>query len=819
MADQPPHVTTPGSQAPTRIQRLPQDVINRIAAGEVVVRPSAALKELLENSLDAHATTITVSAREGGLKLLQVTDNGGGISPEDLPLLCERFATSKISSFEDLRSVATFGFRGEALASISHVARLSVLTKTSKSPIAYRAAYLDGALRNPPSSTAGVDGTSITIEDLFYNLPTRRTAFKSPSDEYRAIVDVVARYAIRYPHVAFICRKMPTASSRAVAPPPDVRTNAGVKPIDNIRAAFGAVVTNETMTLDVSIASANAIVSAIASTANFSMRKAIFIFFINGRLVDCNPLKRALILAYSPFIPKNKHPFVYIDLKMPQEDIDVNVHPMKKEVRFLNETSIIDALIDNLTEKLKCAETSRTFLAQSILVPQRSNTPPPTVAQDHRRSFSVVIPSGSQQNDQPAGARRQTPRGDLEPIDSNDVDRDIKHREGGTVAKEEVISPNDDDSSALGCLCCNKKALVCTCGGFAGPEKLEERPKKSKLATAVAMGMSQPSKNTPKEQNVYDKDKVRTDLRNPVGLLDRFVSNVSDPSAAAGLLSRRRRRSDAIPLLTSVERLLESCRSNGHKALIQILKEHTFVGVVSRDFALIQYSKQLMLADTNALVTQLMYQQALTRFADHDIFEVRPGVPVRRVIQSYLDCLQTSTRESVYDAESCATVLVDKGSMMEEYFGIVVKGECADSACVEQLPLLLRGIIPDLRFVGKFLYDLVVDTNWTEEQTCFHDIATTLSLWYGKHWDVFPSSTKADGHLVEAPAKATSDGVKLGANYSPNNWDSENREWTLRHVLFAAMRCDFFPPKKFYTENVIREITSTAKLYKIFERC
>eukprot|EP01031_Cornospumella_fuschlensis_P043075 gene43075-52643_t len=232
------------SGAPT-IKKLDNTVINRIAAGEVVQRPSAALKELLENSLDAGATSIVVSARQGGLSLLQIVDNGHGIRKEDLPIVCERFTTSKLSRFEDLQRIGSFGFRGEALASISHVAHVTILTRTANSPCAYKARYLDGQLvplaagdKAEPKACAGNVGTTIMIEDLFYNNPTRKAALKNHADEYARIVDVVRRYSVLYGArgVSFVCRKLSGSGSGsgAAAGVPDVHARGGS--LENIRS-------------------------------------------------------------------------------------------------------------------------------------------------------------------------------------------------------------------------------------------------------------------------------------------------------------------------------------------------------------------------------------------------------------------------------------------------------------------------------------------------------------------------------------------------------------------------------------------------------
>lgn len=791
--------------AESSIRKLPEDVINRIAAGEVVVRPSAALKELLENSLDAGAMSITVTANDGGLKSLQIADDGSGISREDLPLLCERFATSKISRFDDLETVSTFGFRGEALASISHVARLSVLTKTKGSNVAYKASYLDGILKSQPTATAGVQGTTITVEDMFYNLPTRRRALRSSSDEYRAIVDIMTRYSIRYPNVAFICRRHQRASSRATGVA-DVRTSRLSTVENNIRAGFGSI-SHETFSLDVTVKDANATVSLVASRATFSMKKGVFILFINGRLVDCLPFKKAIWGLYSSYLPKNGYPFVYVDLSMEQKDIDVNVHPTKKEVRFLHEVSIVGAVIEALGKQLKSAESSRLFQTQTL-----GSTATPTSQAILRPTGNAitVVPRVNGDASNLAAEHRKKDDSNIErPRETDEQNEQIGKpnysTEEETVPLRAVRSQDNEESMDI--------------DREPSPRPpLKRKARQGDPYSGISL-LSRPSSSLTKAK-LYPKDKVRTGSSAPVGLYDVFLSTQDAKDAAISIQKKRRRRLNAMPLLTSVESLLDRARKSSHMGLIQILKEHLFVGIASSRFVLLQHQTKLILADVEPLLKHLMYQQSLIRFADFEVFNLDPPAPIMKLIDNYLSTNPSELVERRINAESCAMILLEKSSMLGEYYGILMEGDDPDSLYLKSLPLIIPEVVPDFRYTGYFLYHLAADTDWSEEEPCFQGVSTSLSDWYGAHWNPMPTAPSSTNlNQAQEPLVERGGGIAPSNGSVQHSDEAERRKWVLRHVLFAAMRSNYYPPKQFHTEKILREITSTSRLYKIFERC
>ncbi|KAF8962298.1 DNA mismatch repair protein MutL [Flammula alnicola] len=394
---------TPSSSStePKPIRRLNENLINKIAAGEIIHRPASALKELLENSLDAGSTSIRITVKDGGMKLLQIQDNGCGIRKADLPILAERFTTSKLSTFSDLSRITTYGFRGEALASMSHVAHLSVITKTKGDSCAWRAAYSDGVLvdaktgqKTEPRPCAGNDGTTITIEDLFYNTPTRLSALRSTSEEYSRILDVITKYAIHNPGVSFVCRK-------GGAPSHDLSTPSSSDTPAAIRLLYGHSIAKELIHHKLSSAGKQRqeedmdededdhLVSWTAelyfTNANYQAKKMVFLLFINHRLVESLRMKKAFEAVYTNILPKGSSPFVYLSLQIDPRSVDVNVHPTKREVHFLDEEAITERIADAIQENLVKQNHSRTFEYQVIT---RRNVRQISPAEEKRKVYS-----------------------------------------------------------------------------------------------------------------------------------------------------------------------------------------------------------------------------------------------------------------------------------------------------------------------------------------------------------------------------------------------------------------------------------------------
>ncbi|EME40708.1 hypothetical protein DOTSEDRAFT_90852 [Dothistroma septosporum NZE10] len=406
-------------EPPRRIRALQQDVVNKIAAGEIIVAPVHALKELIENAVDAGSTSLEILVREGGLKLLQITDNGCGINKDDLSILCERFTTSKLKAFEDLQAIGTYGFRGEALASISHIAHLSVTTKTAESSCAWKAQYASGkltpakpGLSPDPKACAGRQGTQITVEDLFYNVPTRRRAFRSASEEFAKIAELVGKYAVHCQNVAFSCKKHGEGGSAIAVP-----ANASVR--SRIRLTQSSSVVNDLIELQITNEQYGFRADGLVSNANHSAKRTSLLLFINHRAVESSSIKKSVEQTYAAFLPKGGKPFVYLSLEIDPARVDVNVHPTKREVNFLNEEEIIELVCEEVRTHLGKVDTSRTFMTQSLLsgaktsIISKSNTVP-----------EAITPSGAPATQRPSTALAGTRK----PNENNLVRTDAKSR-------------------------------------------------------------------------------------------------------------------------------------------------------------------------------------------------------------------------------------------------------------------------------------------------------------------------------------------------------------------------------------------------------
>ena len=321
------------------IKALSEDLRNKISAGEVVERPSSVVKELIENSLDAGSSEISIVIEKGGHHTIQVRDNGSGISPDDLPSSIKRFHTSKIETVDDLFSINTLGFRGEALSSIASISEMSILSSNGNGEGA-ELPILNGA-PGEVQPAADIGGTEITIRNLFYNTPARKKFLKTPRTELRKIVDVVRCYGLAFPDVEFRL----VADDRGVF---HVHAEPLEERIDNLLDP-----TYSRNLLPLNITKGDIALSGFVGNLNLvRSRPGEQYLFLNRRFIKDRLMNRAVYNAYESLIKRGEYPFFVINLLLPGDQVDVNVHPMKTEVRFKDEWRLFHILKSEVANAL-----------------------------------------------------------------------------------------------------------------------------------------------------------------------------------------------------------------------------------------------------------------------------------------------------------------------------------------------------------------------------------------------------------------------------------------------------------------------------------
>ena len=325
------------------IEILPPEVVGKIAAGEVIERPASVVKELVENALDAGARSIHVEIVAGGRDLVRVADDGHGIPREELPLAVQRHATSKIRRAEDLSRVTTLGFRGEALASIAAVSSLTLTSRTAEGAAAHQI-RVRGGVTEGPVAAARAPGVTVTVEDLFFNLPARRKFLRSPASETAQVANVLTQMAVAHPEVAF---RLVADGRKALSTPGSGNL------LDAALAVLGRDVARALLPVEATVEGDQQGRSLAARISGYvadpevsrSTRSGIWLF-VNRRPIKSRTLSHAVEEGYRTLLQVDRHPVAVLNLEVPPWEVDVNVHPTKTEVRLLRERLIYGGLRD-----------------------------------------------------------------------------------------------------------------------------------------------------------------------------------------------------------------------------------------------------------------------------------------------------------------------------------------------------------------------------------------------------------------------------------------------------------------------------------------
>ena len=347
------------------IQVLDQITIDKIAAGEVIERPSSIVKELVENAIDAGSTAVTVEIKEGGISLIRITDNGCGIPKEEVPLAFLRHSTSKIRSVEDLTTVASLGFRGEALSSIAAIAQVELITKEKDALLGTRY-QIEGGVEKRVEEIGARDGSTFLIHQIFYNTPARRKFLKTPMTEASHVNELMVRLALSHPEVSF--EFINNGQSK-------LHTSGNGRVKDVIYQVFGREITQNILEIDESIPGLKVtgyIGKPLISRGNRNYEN----YYINGRYVKSSIIAKAIEDAYKDFTMQHKYPFTVLHFTMDGSDLDVNVHPTKMELRFSKQQDVYNFVYQAIKKALNQKELiPRVELPNPKPMPELSPTP------------------------------------------------------------------------------------------------------------------------------------------------------------------------------------------------------------------------------------------------------------------------------------------------------------------------------------------------------------------------------------------------------------------------------------------------------------
>ena len=395
-----------------QIQVLDQITIDKIAAGEVIERPASIVKELVENSIDAKAASVTVEIQDGGISLIRVTDNGSGIEREDIRNAFLRHSTSKIRKVEDLAHIASLGFRGEALSSISAVTRTELITKTKEDTFGTRY-VIEGGVEQSLEDAGAPDGTTFLVRQLFYNVPARRKFLKTPMTEAGHVQDLLMRLALSHPEVAFTFINNGQTK---------MRTSGNGKLKDVIYSIYGREAAANLIELDYSmdgLVMKGYLGKPVITRGNRNFEN----YFVNGRYVKNAMLSKAIEDAYKDFLMQHKFPFVVIHFQVDGEKIDVNVHPTKMEMRFQRQQDVYNIVYEGVHRPLLEPE----------LIPQVEAPAPKVISQPKSESPFLLKP-------------KTAPR----PMEKKPEEKEEPHDEAYFMKKmkERVLSYHQRNSSA-----------------------------------------------------------------------------------------------------------------------------------------------------------------------------------------------------------------------------------------------------------------------------------------------------------------------------------------------------------------------------------
>ncbi|ELK33343.1 DNA mismatch repair protein Mlh1 [Myotis davidii] len=516
------------------------------------------------------------------------------------------------------------------------------------------------------------------------------------------------------------------------------------------------------------------------SNANYSVKKCIFLLFINHRLVESASLKKAIETVYAAYLPKNTHPFLYLSLEISPQNVDVNVHPTKHEVHFLHEDSILERVQQHVESKLLGSNSSRTYFTQTLL-PSLAGPSGEVV-----KSTTGVTPSSA------SGSGDKIYAYQMVRTDSREQKLDAFLQPASTVGQPQAVVPEDSTGTSRAGQQDEEMPELPAPDGAAKGRSSEEIATKGTLETSEKRG-SPSSLDNPRKRHREGSDVE-------------MVEDESRKEMTAACTPRRR-----IINLTSVLSLREEINERGHETLQEMLHNHSFVGCVNPQWALAQHQTKLYLLNTTKLSEELFYQILIYDFANFGVLRLSEPAPLFDLAMLALDSPESGWTEEDGPKEGLAEYIVEflkrKTEMLADYFSL----EIDEEGNLIGLPLLIDNYVPPLEGLPIFILRLATEAsiefsldqvNWDEEKECFESLSKECAMFYSIRKQYISEESTLSGQQIEAPGS------------TPNPW-----KWTVEHVIYKAFRSHLLPPKHFTEDGNVLQLANLPDLYKVFERC